>query len=146
MTDISADDRLAIHELIARYSHVIDGRQWDKLHTIYTPDGAFDASQRGYPVAEGLDAVTELMKVANHPMAHHATNVVLSPIDSDTVKGAVMVITVRAGGAAATGDYRDLIVRTPAGWRFRKRTASLRNDDDAVPRPRDPAWLEEMTR
>ena len=133
----SLEDTLAIHELITKYSHVVDGRAWADLDALFTKDGIFDASSVGYPVVEGMLALRHHMETADHPIAHIVTNIVLRDIDRDTVAAASMVLTPTQDGLMAPGDYRDIIVRTAVGWRFRKRAAIARYQGAAVPRPPD---------
>ena len=123
-------DRLAIHELVAEYSHVVDDKRWDDLGLVFSEDGVFDATDRGYPLAEGMDRLRAHMKTAHHPLAHCVTNVVLTEIDADTVEVHSKLIAVRVGGVATTSDYHDLVVRTPDGWRIRRKVTKPRRDPD----------------
>ncbi len=130
----SIEDTLAVHALIAEYSHIIDGREWDELPRLFTNDGIFDASSVGYPPVEGMAALRKHMETADHPITHMVTNIVLKDIDADTMTAACLVLTPTAEGLMAPGDYRDIIVRTNDGWRFKKRVVLPRYHGDAIPR------------
>jgi hypothetical protein len=58
----------------------------------------------------------------------------LEPVDEDVVRGtAALVLHVAKSGSSGTyvdlvGEYQDEYVRTPVGWRFRRR--HLVNIDD----------------
>lgn len=117
---LTAEDILAIHHLVAEYSHVVDGRRWDELDAIFTEDGVFDASSAGYPAVAGLAALRRHMETANHPAAHYITNTVVRAVDRDTADAASMIIAPWADGEVSYGGtYHDRIVRTPAGWRIK---------------------------
>ena len=126
---LDVGDRLAIHELLGLYGHLIDDRRWDDLHLVLADDVVYDATDFGMPVTRGL---TELVAewtseegMARHPLAHHATNVVV--LDGD---GPVRVrskgIGVGPGGRVGSVTYDDVVVPTAAGWRIAERVARLR--------------------
>lgn len=123
-------DRLAVLEVVNKYSLVVDDRRWDELTDVFTEDGMFDASRSGYQVVRGTAALRRHMETADHPNAHHVTNSVITEIGSDSVRVHSKVVTVRRGGAATTGDYYDVVVRTAAGWRLREKVAVPRGRDD----------------
>lgn len=126
---LKAEDTLAIHQLIAECSHMVDNRRWDELPLIYTEDGVFDASTAGYPPVEGQAALLRHMESANHPTAHYTTNTVVRPIDDDRVKAVSMIIAPWPNGDISTGGtYHDDIVRTADGWRIKVRTVIAAND------------------
>lgn len=120
---LASDDILAIHHLIAEYSHVIDGRRWDELPDIFTEDGVFDAAAAGYVAVKGQTALRAHMETANHPMAHYVTNTVVRPVDRDTAEAVSMIIAPWPDGDVSFGGtYHDRIVRTASGWRIQTRT------------------------
>jgi len=127
-------DRLAIHEVVAQYSHMVDDKRWDDLGLVFSDDGVFDATDRGYPLAQGMTQLRAHMETAQHPLAHCITNVVLREIDADTVEAHSKMIAVRVGGVATTSDYYDLVVRTPDGWRIRRKGAKPPLDPGRLPR------------
>jgi hypothetical protein len=119
-------DRLEIHELLALYGHIIDDAEWDRLGELFTEDVVFDASDFGTPVDEGLAALTARWAAYDrHPLAHHATNIVISEKD-----GEVRLISKGLGvgrkGRVGSVTYRDVLRRTDYGWRIAKRKAVLR--------------------
>ena len=132
--DLSPVDRLAIHELISFYGHLIDQRQFSQLERIFTDDAVFDLSKYDGSCYRGLPAIQAMMLASSeHPLAHHATNVVvLAQADSIAVisKG----IGVGAGGRVGSVVYRDRLALTPQGWRIQERCCELRLPD-AIPDP-----------
>jgi hypothetical protein len=121
-------DRLAIHELLALYGHLIDERRWDELDTVFTADVVYDASDFGQPVTTSLADLRAHWAgdEALHPLAHHATNVVVTRDGDGTVRVLSKGIGVGRKGRVGSVTYRDVVVATPAGWRIARRTPTLR--------------------
>jgi hypothetical protein len=126
-------DRLAIHELLALYGHLVDGREWEQLDQVFTADVVYDATDFAMPVTRSLaELVAEWTTPAGmerHPLAHHATNVVVTEDDGGTVRVRSKGIGVGAGGRVGSVTYRDVAVRTPDGWRLAERVVVLRRPD-----------------
>src|ERR1035437_4980675 len=76
---LDAPDRLASHELLGLYGHVIDDRRWFDLGLLFTEDIVFDATDFGNPVTTSLEElrIFWMSDESMHPLAHHATNIVL---------------------------------------------------------------------
>lgn len=123
-------DRLAIHELAARYGHVIDDRDWDGLATVFTDDAlfvmtGFAPDEERY---EGLPAIRRMLETSTtHPVAHHVTNVVVD--DGDPVRLRFKMIGPGPGGRVGSADYRDVVVRGPDGWRIAEHRITLRRPE-----------------
>jgi len=124
---LTAEDRLAIHELMGLYGHVIDERQFSRTGELFTADVRYDVSDFKAGVVVGVDAVVELWRSSErHPLAHHATNVVVTRDTDGTTRVVSKGIGVLADGKAASVTYRDVVVKTPHGWRIRERVATMR--------------------
>ena len=67
---------------------------------------------------------------ANHPSAHHVTNIVVSEEDGEVrVHSKFLAPYTRPSHDPRRwygGDYHDVVVRTPAGWRFARRACTAR--------------------
>ena len=136
---ISAEDRLAIHELVALYGHIIDELEFHRTPELFTDDAVYDVSATGGQRHVGADAIAELWSdTSRHPLAHHATNVVVTPRTEDVVdyvyKGMGVGFRNRVGSLV----YRGHCIRAPAGWRFQKMVVTLREppprvETDALP-------------
>jgi hypothetical protein len=124
---LSAEDRLAIYELLSLYGHLIDQRRWPELRQVFTEDVVFDATSFGQPVTtsyhELMDHWTSDLSV--HPLAHHVTNVVIGEDLDGTVRVLSKAIGVGRKGRVGSGTYDDIVVKTPEGWRLAKRIAAL---------------------
>jgi hypothetical protein len=130
-------DRLALHELLHLYGHLVDDRAWDALDQVFTADVVYDARDFGMPVTRSLaDLVAEWTSdegMRRHPLAHHATNIVVSEGAEGTVRVRSKGIGVGAGGRVGSVTYDDVAVRTPAGWRLASRRVTLRRPGEAAP-------------
>jgi 3-phenylpropionate/cinnamic acid dioxygenase small subunit len=120
---MDAIDMLEIHQLLARYGHAIDDRDWTAFAVLFIPDAVIDYTQvRAPEVLHGIDDILEFFRVVNHPSAHHVTNIVVTETDG--------VVRVRSKWFApytrathhpnrwAGGVYDDVVVRTEDGWKF----------------------------
>ena len=70
----------------------------------------------------GRDAIVEFFAGANHPSAHHVTNIVVSEEDGEVrVHSKFLAPYTRPSHDPRRwygGDYHDVVVATPDGWRF----------------------------
>lgn len=121
---MNVDDHLQITDLVSRYIHLVDDAAWDRLHEVFAEDGVCDFQTFGLPRLTGVDAIRDYFTTFNHPMAHHAVNTIIDFDEggaSATVRSK-MLLSMHSG-AMWSGEYRDRVVRTDAGWRFAERTA-----------------------
>jgi hypothetical protein len=130
-------DMLAIQQLLALYGHVIDERWWSRMDEVFTDDVRYAAPDFDMPTVQGLDNLRRLWTSpdARHPLAHHATNIVITP-GEDTSTAHVLSKGIGVGYRGRVGSvvYRDVVRRTAGGWRLAERTVALRRPD-ALPDP-----------
>jgi hypothetical protein len=129
---LTADDRLAIYELLGRYGHLIDQRRWDGLVAeVFTEDLVFDATSFGEPVTTSARELIERWSSdeSMHPLAHHVTNIVVTEDGDGTVRVQSKAIGVGRKGRVGSATYDDVVVKTAGGWRLRRRVAALRRPD-----------------
>ena len=132
--ELAPAERLAIHELISLYGHLIDQRQFSRLGEIFTDDAVFDLTGYDGKCYQGLPAIQAMMLASSeHPLAHHATNVVVLT-QEDSIGVSSKGIGVGAGGRVGSVTYRDRLSLTQKGWRIRERVCELRQPD-AIPDP-----------
>jgi len=119
---------LAIHQLLALYGHIIDEREWHRVGELFTAGALYDMSEFGLRVVHGAAAIGELWSrpAAAHPLAHHATNIVVSEDSDGTVRVLSKGLGVGPNGRVGSVVYRDVVERTAGGWRFAARTGRLR--------------------
>jgi SnoaL-like domain len=121
-------DILAIHELLALYGHIIDEREWQRVGELFTPTTVYDMSDFGLARVVGAAAIGRLWSTpeAAHPLAHHATNIVVRENEDGTMQVLSKGLGIGPNGRVGSVVYRDVVERTAAGWRFASRTAQLR--------------------
>jgi hypothetical protein len=79
-------DRLEIEQLLIRYCHAIDSRDWDAYRAAYAPDAVIDDVSAG-PGNSVDDMVAFLpWALATVVMIQHAISTSLVTIDADTAK------------------------------------------------------------
>ena len=144
---LGALDIVLIHQLLGRYGHTIDQRDWDAFAALFVPEATIDyQGGTGTVVRDGRDQIVEWFRSVGdaHPPAHHVTNIVVD--DAADPEGPVSVHSkfiapfTRAAHVPKRlygGDYHDVVVRTPGGWRFSHKqcvprwNVAVTVDDDA---------------
>jgi SnoaL-like domain len=121
-------DRLEIQQLLIDYSTAIDGKRFDDLDAVFTPDAYID-----YRVSGGVDgefpAVKAWLKevLPNFPSYYHMVGNVDVRLSGDTATSRAicfnpMVMGGEAGQIYFVGIwYVDEFVRTADGWRMSRR-------------------------
>ena len=122
-------DRLAIGELLARYSTVLDNREWDQLAEVFTPDAECDYGSLGNP--HGVDEIAGLIRgtIGDLDSTQHLVGNVVVSVAGDQATADCYLISQHIRQGTPGGDhyllggrYSDRVVRTPAGWRIAHRT------------------------
>jgi hypothetical protein len=131
---IDVADRIAIHEVLGLYGHLIDERRWSDLDQVLAEDVVFDATAFGQNVTRSLADLVEVWTadLSIHPLAHHVTNIVITEDSDGTVRVLSKAIGVGRTGRVSSGTYDDVVVRTAAGWRVKHRIALLRRPEDGL--------------
>lgn len=122
---LSAEDIIEIHHVLAEYGHVVDDHDWDRADQVFTADVVFDLSSVGRPELHGISDIVANFKGRN-AYSHHTTNVAISENDEGTVRVHSKMLCFPNEGPPFTGDYYDVMARTPAGWRIAYRRAERR--------------------
>ena len=128
---MDAIDLIEIHQLLGQYGHVVDAAEWHRFDELFTADAVLDYTGVRVPdVLHGRDAIVEFFAGANHPSAHHVTNIVVSEEDGEVrVHSKFLAPYTRPSHDPRRwygGDYHDVVVRTPDGWRFARRACTAR--------------------
>jgi len=121
---LTPQDHIEIREVLADYGHVVDDHDWDRAEDVFTPDVVFE-SNNGEMVLNGISDIVATFKGRNM-YAHVTTNTTLRENDDGTVSAHSKFIGFPNEGQPVTGDYRDRLVRTAAGWRLAHRSAEIR--------------------
>lgn len=126
-----ADDQFEIIAALDRYAEVLDRRDWPALKDVFTPDVEMDF---GAWSASGLEAVTDNIRSyldGCGPSQHLLGNYRIS-LDGDRARSICYVRVMHFGKGEYEGqtyemwgEYGDEFVRTPRGWRSRRREARV---------------------
>ena len=121
---VSADDRVAIAELLARHGHLFDDSELDRLDLLFTASVSYDVTAFGGSVLRGIEAIrSAALDVGDrNPVGHHVTNVVVAEQPDGSVRARSKGIGVYADGTVGSVTYEDTVVRTGEGWRVASRT------------------------
>jgi hypothetical protein len=125
---LSADDRLAIHELIGLHGHLFDDGEFTRLDELFTPDVVYDLRDYGGTELRGIDAVVEASRALGdrNPIGHHVTNILITEHVGDLVRVISKGIGVRADGSCGSVVYHDEVRKQKNGWRITRRRISPR--------------------
>jgi ketosteroid isomerase-like protein len=126
-------DRAEIIDVLNRYATALDGRDWKRLATCFTPD----AVALYGPVLgrhEGFAAIEELCRGALEPLdsSHHMITNHEIQIDGDQARTHCYLHAQHTKAGTEGGDnfviggaYIDELVRTSQGWRIQQRELQL---------------------
>ena len=116
-------DRLEIHELLARYARAVDDRDWDLYRSVFTEDAHIDYTSAG-GIAGSRDEVVDFLAAAFAGVRwaqHYVTNVEVElEGDAATVRAMFynpMHLPGMAEPSFCGGRYHHRLVRTGDGWR-----------------------------
>jgi len=127
---LPAEDRIELHELVARYGNVVDDCDLDALGTVYTDDAELVlVTASGREVRKhGLGEIGEFLAASNSNNAHILTNITTAVEDAGADEQVVLRYRMGApkGADLFSIDYRDVVVRTDAGWRIAHHTILMR--------------------
>lgn len=129
---LSAEDRLEILELLAKYCWAIDCDDGPAWASTFVPDGVFyslllDRSFTGYDELVGMIETLKQRRTEGHDrnLLHVPANVVLEPREDGKVRLVAQLLGPRRDADEradfGVGWYDDIVVRTPLGWRFEVR-------------------------
>src|SRR4051812_17185886 len=114
---LDAADLLQLHDLMARYAHLIDERAYDRLGEGFAVDVVYDATVFGGKIWPGLTPVIGWMRDSlEPPVAHHSMNIVVGAPDE---RGDVAILSRGVGvlrsGRSGSATYQDIARRTGTG-------------------------------
>ncbi len=131
MTMLAADDRLAIHELLARYCRVIDFGLWDEFPSLFTSDCVIDFGEL-MGVHEGPEGVRRLAGMIGGTglmMRHLVANVIVERAEADRADVWCYVLALTGSDPTSlmitTGRYEDEVVKRDGRWLIRRRRAVI---------------------
>ncbi|HUH37615.1 MAG TPA: nuclear transport factor 2 family protein [Spongiibacteraceae bacterium] len=136
---LPVEDRLALHELLARYTHYLDYGRIDHMNEVWTDNCHFSADNPPVDI-RGLDNLQAFFRstVTTLPHVRHViSNLWIEPgtdgdssgdrsgkntsDDSAILHAYLQIVDFQSHALIAAGRYRDQVVRTPGGWRIQRR-------------------------
>ena len=129
LQDIS--DKLEINELLARYCHALDQKNWEAFQAIFMPDAILDFTAFGGPKgspAELQEFFTPIL--SSLASTQHTVSTIKIDLEGDNAaarSAAIVPMTAKTPeGKESTFVsglwYEDNLVRTPYGWKIKTRT------------------------
>ncbi|MEL7045169.1 MAG: nuclear transport factor 2 family protein [Pseudomonadota bacterium] len=133
---VSADDKHAILELLARSAYAYDERKLDMLEACFTQDAAFSIQIAGAPELmgpfEGREAIMGLyrgsLEAQTDVRRHVVSNVLFESEGDEPEVVSYLTLFATEDGAAkllCTGVYRDQVQRKSDGWAIHRRHLDL---------------------
>ena len=124
------DDERSIGRLMARYCHIVDGGAFEELAALWSDDA--ELALRG-ETATGPAAIVAVIAGLQTPERrglHVGANAIID-VEGDTARAVSDFVFMRREGGPDPlvkfiGQYHDRFVRTPDGWRFRRREIVFR--------------------
>ncbi len=135
----TADDYIEIQTLYNTYAHALDAGQSERFANTFTEDGEFTGGRppgRADDPRVPLKGREGLMRMGSRGGTRHfVANLVITPTP-DGAKGSCYLLLYSARtippSFTETAIYDDTLVKTPQGWKFKKRVV-WRDDDDITP-------------
>ncbi|MFM8303538.1 MAG: nuclear transport factor 2 family protein [Actinomycetota bacterium] len=139
-------DRFEIDELLTRYATAIDGRDFDLLDTVFTPDAHLDYISAGGIAGDMPTVKAWLAEVLPmFPAYQHLVGNRRVTLDGDAATSVAVFHNPMALGDGTMffcgGEYHDRLVRTPEGWRITERVEQTAYSTGPMPatKPAPPA-------
>lgn len=135
---MSVEDRLAILDVMARYSFAFDRQNIDLWTELFTPSGVFEVFVRGAATpatryagqaqlhAFAVDSFTRRLLGAR--VRHFQTNTVFHELTAEAARTSTMVMITQVGSRdehprlALTGQYEDVWSKRDSLWKLAVRT------------------------
>ena len=130
MTPQEVSDRLEIQDLLVRYCHAVDNRDWQAFEAVFARDAVLDFTAFGGP-RSGVEDMAAYLRAALSGVqgTQHTISTSLMEIGGKTARArtAAQVMMISANGDGGSHVlfiglwYRDTLVATPQGWRICER-------------------------
>lgn len=126
---LTADDKLAIGEVLSAYCFHLDYGRWDEFRALFTEDARLDfgALMGVHEGPDGIRGFTQMMGNLGLFMRHYCTNMLIEGDGSRaTARSYVLALTGNPGQQSiATGLYEDQLVKENGRWLLRVRVATI---------------------
>jgi len=115
-------DRLEINDLLTRYAHSVDSKDWALYRTVFTDDAFIDYESAG-GIKGDREAVADWLEktMAGFPMTQHLISNIDVKLDGDRATVRAMFYNPMGMPSGKTfwcgGFYNHSLVRTAEGWK-----------------------------
>lgn len=124
-------DRAAIRDLLMRYGHAVDRRDFDRVAACFTPDASYHGALTGGDIASALASLRERMERFESTMHFMSTQVI--ELAGDAARCETYALVYHRTGSAEEGEqdlivgvrYLDDLARHGESWRIRRRVVKL---------------------
>jgi len=125
----------ACARLVTEYCHFVDHGEAAKIADQFTEDGVWKSAENTMSGRDAIRRGSQNRQDNVERMSRHVcSNLLIDVIDENNAKGVVYLTLYRHDGKperrvspsdvpTMVGEYRDTFMRTPAGWRFKRREA-----------------------
>src|ERR1041385_3934723 len=120
------EDKDAIREVMAAYCQALDACRFADVASLFADDGIWTTD---YGEAKGRGAIEQMLrsivpvKGEGPQRKHYITNIIIK-VEGDQASAVSDYLVVRESESGLLpvmgGTYRDKLVKTPAGWRFKE--------------------------
>ena len=118
-------DRLEINDLLTRYAHSVDSKDWTLYRSVFTDDAFIDYESAG-GIKGDREAVANWLEktLAGFPMTQHLISNIDVKIDGDRASVRAMFYNPMGMPSGKTfwcgGFYNHSLVRTADGWKSQR--------------------------
>ena len=122
------DDRQEIEAVLCRYARLLDTKQYARLNEVFVPEAT--ANYVGLTECEGLESIVNLIAgvLDQCGATQHLLGNVQVEVRGDQASARCYLQAIHVGLGdfsdqvfTVWGEYRDRLLKTPAGWRINHR-------------------------
>lgn len=129
---LTSQDHDEIRQLYARYAHTIDTGDAEGWADVFTADGVFANARGRAALVEFVNAVYRANQEIGRQSRHWNNQILIEPTAEGAVGSCYLVLYntgVTPPVVRLTGVYRDVLVKTSDGWRFKERVVERDGPD-----------------
>jgi ketosteroid isomerase-like protein len=125
---LALEDRLTLHELLARLDHAVDSQDWDGYLAHFTPDAVMDPGFA--PPVSGRDAIRGFLVASEggtRGKRHVASNVFIDGSAAEAVVSSYLVVIEREDlpQVVATARIVDTVVKQGGAWKVARHQVAV---------------------
>ena len=131
---MNAEDIAAIQQLMALSAHAVDACDPGLIARAFTEDAVYDGLASGTGLIEGRDAIIAWFGLGKppHPPSHNLFGSWIDEVDGEVRVHSKWLVIDRRDNSVVSGDYHDVVVRTAAGWKIRRRQYLFRHPETGL--------------